>query len=319
MNVAILASSESFPWVPIIHGFMVGMRELGHVVHPVPISGLHWLYEQELIALEPTLDLLLILVPRGGARTLRKYYLGVLDRFHKHGVPIVGLMFDDPYDMETGLTLAPNCDFVCTPEPLAVDVYERLGHRAGQLAPTVSTAMHYPSIAPVDPQYSVFWFGGTHWTPRKRIIPVLRDWCKANGHVWGEVAGRTRVLAASALTAELWRAKCTLEIARFSAATRSNPYQVPCTWTGPRLHIAAACGTPALRIVEGKGDGVYGSVPLIEEADAVEALAAFLQDDNARRVVAGDMQREFQLSHTPRTRCEQLLEMLSARGVLADA
>jgi len=247
MRVAILSSMESIPWVPIVAGLLEGFRPLkgidqvqGFAVTRNP--GLHCL---ELASFEP--DLALFPCQRREWALIRPY-LDVVNGLGSH-CRTAALTFDDPYDMETGLAMAQALGFVFTPERLAVDVYERLGIPARHLRPVISTRLHHPKIVDRSPgksQYlaDVLQVGGTHWRPRNKILPEIRAWCAKHHKRYGEVAGGKAHgwLVGETFTKAVHESRVVLEIPRFDLPTQTNPHQVPCTYTGPRVYIVAACG-----------------------------------------------------------------------------
>ena len=196
MRVAILSSMESVPWVPIVAGLLEGFRALNDQVYLVqgfPVTrnpGLHCL---ELASFEP--DLALFPCQRR-EWALMGPYLKVVDGLGSR-CRTAALTFDDPYDMETGLQMAQKLGFVFTPEPLAVDVYERQGIPARHLRPVISTRLHHPELGggpgKANPRLEypadVLQVGGTHWRPRKQILPPIRAWCAKHGKRYAEVAG----------------------------------------------------------------------------------------------------------------------------------
>lgn len=166
---------------------------------------------------------------------------------------VAACCFDDPYDMETGLALAHQVDFIFSPEPLCVDVYARNGTPAAALAPFVDPRMHNTdgqaeTRAEAKRLYDVFHLGGNWWKGRREILPPLRAWCSARQLHYGECAGRSRWVFGRELSRVLHQVRVLIDIPRWDLPTRTNPEQIPCTYTGPRTYIAAACGTFVLHV-----------------------------------------------------------------------
>ena len=318
MRIALLSTLEAVPWLPMVHGLLSGLTELGHDTRPFRVADHWWLHCQLFEEFCP--DLVLLPFCRWEWDRVR----GTLyqEALRATEAPIAGVFFDDPYDMRTSLELVPELDFVFTPEPLALPIYESLDMPCALLPPFVSGLMHPPRPPGKRPYvYDVFWFGGTDWRPRRTIIPPARDWCRHNGKVYGEVAGNKRWTAGTELAQNLHAARLTFEIPRFDRPTVSNPHQIPCTYTGPRLHIAAATATFALRI-NPKPDGVYGGAyPVVEAAELLEALGFWTdRSRDLERAERAELARlEWVELHRPDRRCRSMLEALSAAGVVRES
>lgn len=330
MKVAVLSGFESVPWLPIVLGVIEGLECHGHRVIETRVSEFPWLPLERLHHVRP--DLALLPTHRGEWQRLAPY-LEVLDQLE---VPKVGLLYDDPRDMQTGIEVARRCDLVFTPEPLALDAYRTLNLKARHLPVFVCDSWGRLFVSTyqgtrlentttlAEPAWDVFWFGGTHWTPRKQILPPLRNWCRANGKKWGEAAGRTRWIAGRDLTKQLSHARMTLDVPRFDLPTKSNPMQVPCTYTGPRQHLAAACGT--FTVVIGNGGSSYPMFPVVDFPGIDRAgvppslLEYWLDPANAaeRLTIAHAAWAHRQGHHRPRTRVGQLLAMLVDAGVIKE-
>lgn len=317
IRVAVLGSCESVPWLPLTMGLVEGFCELGCDARAFRVSETPWHYLAELELFGP--DLLIVAPSKHDWMRMRPY-VEWWTPHQESGLVVVGYTGDDPYDLQTGLALARVVDLICTPEPLAVDCYRGEGQPAVHVDVPVSAHMHPAPLEPAEPVYDVFWFGGTFWTPRKRLIPAIRDYLRKQGRVYGEVAGRTRWVAGLDLAYQLHRTRMTLELPRFSQPTRSNPYQIPCTWTGPRLHIAASTATFAL-VIDGKHDGKYSRYPRCGLEDWRDALDHWLAPKRAdeRREIRLAMCREFLERHRPRVRAQTMLAAIDAYDLGSEA
>lgn len=274
-RVAVLNCGEAVPWIPLVAALREGFAELGADVRMIRVSEMPDLFLGELRQLKPDLALLPFCKWEWKRRG---HYMRELEAL---GAVKAAVLWDDPYDMETGLALAEEVDAVFTPEELALEFYERKRPAFHQL-PFVSGDLHYlPSFERPMPKRTVdvAMVGGVFWRPRSQILPVIRNLCQAGGLNYTEVAGVSRWLAGRGLTNFLHRTRVLLEIPRHDLPTRSNPHQVPCTYTGPRVYIAERCGTEVLTIGPradfGERFPMYRSVPGIEEA--VPALAELLE------------------------------------------
>lgn len=306
---------ESVPWVPIVAGLLEGFRTLesidqvqGFAVTRNP--GLHCL---ELASFAP--DLALFPCQRREWALIRPY-LDVVNGLGSH-CRTAALTFDDPYDMETGLAMAQALGFVFTPERLAVDVYEREGIPARHLRPLISTRLHHPESGDPRQKYSadVLQVGGTHWRPRNKILPQIRAWCAKHHKRYGEVAGGKAHgwLVGKTFTKAIHESRVVLEIPRFDLPTQTNPHQVPCTYTGPRVYIIAACG--GLPLVIGPRadlDEVFPSAPWCSPSDALEHLAHWCEPEmDARRQKEGaGLWRRFIEYHRPEIGAAQIVRDL---------
>ena len=315
MRVAIVATLESVPWMPIVAGLLEGFRLLEEVeaVQAFDIAGRPSLHVEELRSFAP--HLALFPCHRTAWRKAAPYVAAVQDL----GARTAAITFDDPYDMETGLAMAKALGFVFTPELLAVDVYERLGITARHLRPTVSTRFHYPPPADhpglaSDYELDVLHVGGNRWTPRKAFLPKIQRWCEQRGRRYGGVAGNNRWIMGHELTAAIHASRTNLEIPRFDLPTQSNPHQVPCTYTGPRVYLLAACA--ALPIVIGPRPDLCETFPDVPRAadlgEAIELLEFWTAPDmdSRRRAVGEELRRDFQLHSAPELRAGQIIRQL---------
>lgn len=236
-RVAIINNLETIPWLPLVAGMAEGLRELGVDVRLIRVSEVPDSFLAELADHNP--DLALLPFCQWEFRR-RQPYMDALE-----GVPKAAVLWDDPYDMETGLALAQEVDAIFTPEELAMEFYDK---PAFHLPPFVSRALHYPPLTPVEKVVDVAMVGGVFWRPRAQILPAIRALCQRERKNYTEVAGVTRWLAGHTLTNFLHRSRVLLEIPRYDLPTKSNPYQVPCTYTGPRVYIAEQCDCLTLAI-----------------------------------------------------------------------
>lgn len=296
-----------------MHGLVQGFRAHDVDAQVFHVEEWHWLAVELLRDFAPEL---VLLPSHNAAWQLLGPYLEALEPLDP---TLVGLTYDDPYDLKTGLEIARRVDFVASPEPLAVELYRReLQTPAMHLPPFVSSSLHWPAPAEKQTDYAVFFVGGNQWRPRKEMLPAIAKWCKANGHVYGEAAGKLRWTAGRELTEVLHRSTMTLEIPRHDLPTVTNPYQIPCTYTGPRLHIAAATQTFAL-VVGGKPDGVYSMYPRCEAGQVLEQLEKWLALSRMqlRQELAAEAFTEYSTEHAPARRVGQLLDALHAAGLIA--
>lgn len=308
-RVAVVWDYAAVPWAPIMLGIVAGLRAAGVQVMEAPAAP-DWLTAEQVRRFDPHVVL-----------------VGLHDALRQH-VPAwrttvggarawVALCFDDPYDMATTLDLAPQFDLLLTPEPCAVDLYERRGWRADVLAPTVCDRWHRPAAAAVAVAHDVLHVGGNHWTPRRQWLPHLVAALRQVGRVFSEAAGKRRWLVGPDLTRELHRSRLTIDVPRQEWFT-TNPHQVPCTYTGPRVHIAAACGVLCL-CINPRGDlaNVYPSMPSAELGDGIAMALQLLDDDAGRQERAGLALERFREAHAPAVRGRELLALLQ-RHCLGD-
>jgi hypothetical protein len=180
--------------------------------------------------------------------------------------------------MRTGLEVAPHVDLVVTPEALAADGYAGRGHRVAVLPPVVSRSLH-AAVRPADPTYDVFHVGSTHWAPRNALLPQVQAWCRRHGLAYGEAAGKTRWIGGTELGTVLAQTRLLLEIPRTWSHVATNPFLSPCTYTSPRVHLAAATRTPCLVVGGGASDGVLTQFPRCEPAELDDMLGRLLIGD----------------------------------------
>lgn len=317
MRVAIVTQLESIPWVPIVAGLLEGFRGLEDVeaCQGFPMTDKPWLHLVELRSFAP--DLVLFPCSFHAWKHAGPY----VQLAKELGARTAALTFDDPYDMFTGLEMGKALGFVFTPELLAVDVYEREGIAARHLLPTVSTRLHYPPIFSQRHGYAkgeygldVFQVGGNRWTPRRRYLPAIRQWCQQNSKRYGEFAGNRRWIVGEELTRAIHSSRTVLEIPRFDLPTRTNPHQVVCTYTGPRVYLVAACG--GLPVVIGPrqdlGD-VFPEAPRAGDLAEAYELLAFWTDpamDARRRSVGEKLRARFLEHHRPELRAGQILRQM---------
>lgn len=271
-RVAVLSNLETVPWIPLVAALGEGFDELGAEVLMVRVSEVPDAFLGQMRRFRPDLALLPFCKWEWKRRG---HYMRELEEL---GAVKAAVLYDDPYDMETGLALAEEVDAVFTPEQLALEFYERKRPAFHQL-PFVSADLHYPPDDPPPRTIDVAMVGGVFWRPRSQILPAIRNLCQARGLNYTEVAGVSRWLAGRGLTNFLHRSRVLLEIPRYDLPTRSNPHQVPCTYTGPRVYIAERCATEVLTVGP-RADfserfPMYRSVPGIEEA--LPALAELLE------------------------------------------
>lgn len=309
MRVALLSDLEAVPWLPLVAGVLEALEANGCTVELVRVGDMPavqlWLLERRPFDLAVTL-------PHAWIVGRVRPFLRVL---RDRGVPVVSLTYDDPYDLAHGIEIAPHVDLTVTPEVLAADCYDQVGHPAAVLPPVVSASLHGAPL-PRDPLYDVFFLGGTHWTPRAAVLPKVRDWCTRTKRTYGEAAGTRRWITGPELGRVLSQTRLLLEIPRFSCPVRSNPYQVPCTYTSPRVHLAAATGTPCL-IVERKADGAFEAFPSCGIGELIPTLARLLEPGNPQLDGAAlAARREWLDRHQPRLWGRRFLDLVRARGLV---
>lgn len=307
MRFALLSDLEAIPWVPLIAGIAEGLASHGHEIEHVFVSTWPTLPLWQLGQRAP--DLALVFAHNANRAHIGRYLL----RLAELGVPRILFAYDDPYDHATGLDVGQFCDLVLTPEPGTVAHYLEAGLPAEHLGVCVSDSMHRTERRPAT--WDLLWIGGTWWTPRNAILPRVQRWCQGRGLRYAEVGGRSRWVVGSDL-ADAWaQTAITLEIPRYDLPTRTNPHQVPCSWTGPRVHLAAATGTPCL-IVNAKPDQAYPMFPRCVPETVIDELARLLDPDAAatRRLIGQRARAEFEQQHHPRLVTRRLLDIIAARG-----
>lgn len=316
LRAAIVWDHAAIPWAPLMLGLAEGLR-----AHGVDVlerdAGPAWLAPELLASSAP--DVVLV----GLHDKLRPHVAG-LRAAVPSAVPFVALAFDDPHDHATALALLPFFDVVLTPEPCAVATYleraELLARDRGRplgvdvLAPTVSSRWHQPHAGtdPVRHDWDVLHIGGNHWAPRKTFLPALVHTLQARGYRYGEAAGVRRWLAGDQVAAALHRCRLTLDIPRDGVFPSTNPYQVPATYTTPRVHLAAACGVVCL-VVGPRGDHhqVYPAMPSAPLEHGIAAVLELLERPAAELdAIAAANRRDFVERHAPAIRAGELLELL---------
>lgn len=271
MKVAVLSSFETVPWAPLVLGLMEAVRAARMEPVPVRVAAMPDVH-LELVHHLHRIDVALLPFCRWEWDHAAPY----LQLLRSLGVPIVPVLWDDPYDLEMGAWLARQAALVLTPEPAAVDAYGAMGVDAQVLPPLVCEAWHHPhrelrgahERASLN---SVLWFGGTRWRPRQHAIPLIRDAVRRAGRPWQEAAGVRRWIVGPQLTEALHGCAMTFDLPRFDLPTRTNPWQVPCTHLGPRAMIAAACQAFCL-LIDAKPNNTLTSYPEATLANAVDAV-----------------------------------------------
>lgn len=286
-RVAVLGITDSVPWLPLFGGVVCALRAHGcdvRLIHASPRgdASLEELREHlEQAGADPSSSgrgVLLVLPEHAAAGLVRPYMAAAREA----GAAVGLVTLDDPYDIATGLALAPAADFVATPEPFAAESYERAVARVAVVPPLIDPRMHYrppPERLGALPAHDVAFIGQTDYPPRRAFLPRLRAALATAGRSYGEAAGRGRWVHGRQLTELLWSVGVLLELPRCEAAVRTNPELLPCTYTGPRVHIAAACGAfvlgvdprpdfselfpefPSCRLADGAEAAVYWSAP----------------------------------------------------------
>lgn len=308
-RVAIVWDFGAVPWAPIMLGVAAGLRAAGVQVLEAPAAP-EWLAAEQVRRFDPHA------VVVGVHDALRKN-LPAWRQLLTGARAWVALCFDDPYDMATTLELGRHFDLMLTPEPCAVDVYERRGWRADVLAPTVCDVWHRPPAGPVAAVHDVLSVGGNQWKPRRQWLPFLVRALQQVGREFAEVAGRRRWIVGPDLTDAMHRSRLTFDLPRDEWFT-TNPLQVPCTYVGPRVHIAAACGLPCL-CINPRGDlaTVYPAAPSCDLEAAVGRVLELLDDDHARWSIAAQNLERFREAHAPAVRGRELVALLE-RHCLAE-
>lgn len=303
-RVAIVTDFDSIPWAPIVLGFANGLRGLGLEVHVAP-AGPAWFSAEFVKRWEPHAVL-----------------VALHDRLRKHvpawreliprAVPFAALCFDDPYDMATPLALLQHFDLMLTPEPCCVEHYRDRGCRAAVLEPTVCDEWHAPMHRVPEIAYDVLHIGGRQWIPRREFVPALDRALTARGYRFGEVAGARRWIVGRDVTQQLHMARLTIDVPRFEMFSSTNPLSIPCTYVGPRVHIAAACGVPCVCI--GPRDSLLEAYPAALTStlnDGVQRVLELLDGpEHVLDAAAAKNLERFEAVHAPRHRAAQLLDAL---------
>lgn len=306
MRFAIVGDFDAVPWIPIMSALWSGLHEEGHQAVLVPMTRQPELgYE----IVEQTAPDVLLFPLHHSERPLLG---GWLERFEGRSKR-VALCFDDPYDMATPLDFRDRLDHLLSPEPMAVQVYRDLGSRADVLLPVVDGRMHYPRGAVQRPAaYDILSIGGRQWRPRAEFIPQLQREMSARGLVFGEVAGSRRWVAGRELTKQLHATKLTFDLPRLEMFSATNPHQIPCTYAGPRIHIAAATCTPIVAIEPRPGTkAAFPSIVTCPIGDSFQTLFGLLQEPDRMRTTSGELYQEWIHFHTPAKRARELVDILS--------
>lgn len=316
-RAAVVGSLEVLPWLPLYGGILEALRSLGIDARAFRCGPRNELALPELRTFAP--DLVVLPVCRPDVEHVDRFLAAL-----KPDCKVILATFDDPYDLVTGLALVPRAHAVLTPEPLAEDAYLAAGAKLVRvLPPPIDGRMHFPPAtwACGAPAIHVAHVGSTHWLPRRTVLPPLRDAVRRAGLVYGEIAGNHRFVAGEELTAWLHSVRVLLDIPRFEYATKTNPELIPCTYTTPRCHIAAACGILALVVGPRPDIGtVYPSFPVCTLEQIVEATLYWA--DNARNqerlgrayAARGRWFERWQPSREPATVIAELLDALLGDG-----
>jgi hypothetical protein len=304
-RAAVVWDLHAAPWAPIMLGFVDGLRAHGVEVVVAPAAA-DFASAEHVARFDP--DAVIVGVHHDVRPHLEAWRSTV-----GASRAWVALAFDDPYDMATTLALAPQFDLVLTPEACAVSTYERHGWRADVLLPTVCDRWHVPASFPVAARHDVLHVGGNQWKPRRTWLPVLSEELRKKGLTLTQATGGRRGwLCGRALTEELHRSRLTIDIPR-DEWFRTNPMGIPCTYVGPRAHIAAACGVPCLMLnPRGDLDSTYPDAPRSVLDDGVGAVLDLLDDDEGRQQIAAANLDRFRRLHSPRVRAERLKHLIEA-------
>lgn len=239
MRVAIIYDLRLVAWLPLGTGLLRGFRRLGHearIFQPMEWCDA-WL--EDLLDLQP--DLCVFLVYAGNWTDGPQDFLAQI-RSRLPRARCVGVNFDDPYDLDGSLRIAPELDVVFTPERNALPVYEQHGINAHWIETYTDKTMHHPGPRQA-PYYDVFFVGQVDHPPRMQFLPKLRAWCQERGLRYGEAAGRTRWVCGRKLTDVLHQTDILLELPRLEMSRASNKASVACSYSSPRLAIAGATAT----------------------------------------------------------------------------
>ena len=152
-------------------------------------------------------------------------------------------------------------------------------------------------------------------------LPLLAKALQDTGRQLTQATGnRFGWLVGAELTQELHRSRLTIDLPRDEWFT-TNPHAVPCTYTGPRVHIAAACGVPCL-CINPRGDlaVTYPKAPTSTLEDGIGEVLRLLEHPDELQAIADANLEQFQLVHAPAIRARQLIDLverhcLSERGI----
>lgn len=319
-RILVCSDGRAVPWVPLVHGVLEGLRaQFPNVdVRFVSLDSNPWVWEAELDPAGPTVAMFPLHHHewhKGGAQA-------AMERCAALGIKVAILAYDDPYDHQTPLAAVQSgsVHHVETPESGCVKHYVAHGVTAAVLPPIVSTRLHYPPPENGAPERTLVSFvGGKQWRPRAAMLPLLELAAKRASLQYVEIAGVVRWLAGRQLTDLFHRSRITVEIPRFDLPTITNPYQVPCKWTGPRVYIAAATATPCL-IVGPKPDQPFPTMPTCDAEHFVEALAYWLDAARGPELAARTDQarRDFVRYHQPTIAAAPLARRISVLCARAD-
>lgn len=302
-RVAIVTLTEAVPWAPIVLGLADGLRANG--IEPMVVQAVpHWFNAELVKRFEP--HAVLVALHRNMLEHVEPWRAAVAG-----SIPFAALCFDDPYDMTTSLAVDRHFDLILTPEQCAVETYGRRGRVADLLLPTVADDWHHPPATSVPPAVDVLSVGGNQWRPRRTHFADLVRALHAAGRTYGEVAGNVRWIFGRDLTAALHQARLTFDMPR-DEYTTDNPQRIPCTYVGPRVHIAAACGTPCL--LWGPRSGAADTYPDAMTAPLGDGVATILDllavgNDRMAGAAAAALAR-FRSHHAPAVRGQQLADLL---------
>lgn len=313
-RAAVVWDLHAAPWAPIMLGFVEGLRAHGVEVVVAPSA-------PDFCSVENVrrLDVDAVIV---GVHDKLRQHVPAWEASLGRGRAWVALCFDDPYDMATTLELGRFFDLLLTPETCAVDTYERRGWRADVLLPTVCTSWHH-AVRPLPPPlvHDVLHVGGNQWKPRRQWLPLLAKALQDTGRQLTQATGgRLGWLVGEDLTRELHRSRLTLDLPRDEWFT-TNPHAVPCTYTGPRVHIAAACGVPCL-CINPRGDlaVTYPRAPTATLENGIGEVLRLLEHSDELEAIAAANLEQFRRAHAPAIRARQLIDLverhcLSERGI----
>lgn len=309
--MALLSNDEAIPWIPIVGGIVHGLRQMGCDARAFHLWGLPDFRLAELVSFRPQLVLATMHFQNVGP--LQRFLDELALRGDRARTIVAALCFDDPNDMRTVLAFSKRIDLVLSPAQLAIDCYRREGMRAEVLAPVIDDRLHYPPTEAIAPCYDAFWFGHVGGPPRNAIIHRLRESVTRAGLVWGEVCGVRRWVVGHELTRQLHNSRLTLDLSRCEYNAQTNPHFVPCTFTAPRVHIAAATMTPCL-VIDPRADleHVYPSyaADACSAAEAPERVLGILRDPEklaGMRERARQAHARYLIAHQPLIRARELL------------
>lgn len=314
-RVALVASLDAVPWIPLHGGLLTAVRSRSGFARAFRCGPFDDVERAEFTTWRP--DAVLFPVCEHDAEAVAQW----VDLARVIRAKCVLATFDDPYDHRTALALVDRVDAVLTPEANCLDEYRRRGKPVSVIVPPIDPRMHFPCFAgdAQRQQIHVAHVGGTQWLPRRTLVPAIRDACRRAGMVYGEIAGRTRWLAGAPLTRWLHSVRVLVDIPRHEYAKVTNPLLLPCSYTAPRVHIAAACGVLAL-VVDPRCDieVLYPSLPVCTAEQAVEAALYWAddarEDDRRARAQAAHerWRRRWQPSRAPAQVIDEMLDAIGA-------